>query len=227
MGLLNGPEDRASGDDATGSPTPPAVPPAVPPGAQPAVEPGARTRERILAAAAKSIREVGIRRTTVGQVSRLAKVSRSTIYRHWTDKEELITDTFRRTTRIFIGNLVAELEGESTLTGRLQKNAVYLRERLHVSGLLGLDETEPQRAALLLTRDLPLHARAWIDIYEPWVREAQESGEIRADLDPRRTSEWIMRVMVSMVTTPGVEVDLDDRADLETFVREYLVDGLR
>ena len=45
-------------------------------------------------------------------------------------------------------------------------------------------------------------------------------------LDITRAAEWVLRVVVSLVTLPGDAVDADDPASVNRFVREFLVPGL-
>lgn len=53
-----------------------------------------RTRAKVLAAANGLLREVGFAEVTVEQISERSGVSRSTLYRHWTTREEILRDAF-------------------------------------------------------------------------------------------------------------------------------------
>lgn len=205
---------RSSGPEAKSKTT--ATPP-TPPSA---------TEDAVLHAAAESIRAHGIRRTTIETVARNAAVSRGTIYRYWPTKGALITATFSRAAGEFIGESLAVIERESTLIDRLIANARLVRTYVPERVLLGLDETEPRTVAVLLTTDLPQLMAPWIDLWVPYIQAAQAEGEVRASLDPRRAAEWMLRILVSVVTTPGVTVDLDDPHDLGDFLRDHLIAGL-
>ena len=184
------------------------------------------TEEIILAAAATCIRSNGVRRTTIEEVARVAGVSRGTVYRYWPTKDDLVTAAFSRATAEFVQESLAVIHAESTLIDRLVANARLVRAYMPAQTLLGLDETEPEAVALLLTRDLPALMAPWIEIWVPYVEQAKATGEVRSGLDPRRVAEWVLRIIVSVVTTPGVSVDLDDPEDLGRFLRDHLVAGL-
>ena len=45
--------------------------------------------------------------------------------------------------------------------------------------------------------------RQWIDDVAPYLSEAQRAGLIRADLDAAEAAEWILRVILSLLTIEG------------------------
>lgn len=59
--------------------------------ADPRVE---RTRAKVLSAAAELLREVGFADVTIEQISGRSGVSRSTMYRHWNTREEILSEAF-------------------------------------------------------------------------------------------------------------------------------------
>jgi AcrR family transcriptional regulator len=62
-----------------------------------------RQRERLLRAMASCTSELGYQNTTVADVVRVAKTSRSAFYEHFADKQECFLEVYRRTTAAFIG----------------------------------------------------------------------------------------------------------------------------
>jgi AcrR family transcriptional regulator len=61
-----------------------------------------RQRERLLRAMASCASELGYQNTTVADVVRVAKTSRSAFYEHFADKQECFLEVYRRTTAAFI-----------------------------------------------------------------------------------------------------------------------------
>lgn len=184
------------------------------------------TEDALVDAATASIRDVGVRRTTIEGVARAAGVSRGTVYRYFPSKDALVTAVFSRATGVFVTDTVAILERDDPLVDRIIANATYARSFVTEQALLGLDATEPETVAVLLTRGLAPLMEPWLDLWVPYVEQAQRDGEVRASLDARRVAEWVLRVIVSVVTTPAVSVDLDDPAQLAAFLGEHLGQGL-
>jgi AcrR family transcriptional regulator len=60
-------------------------------------------RERLLQAMASCTSELGYQATTVGDVVRVARTSRSAFYEHFTDKQECFLEVYRELTSAFIG----------------------------------------------------------------------------------------------------------------------------
>jgi AcrR family transcriptional regulator len=61
-----------------------------------------RQRERLLRAMAQCASELGYQSTTVADVVRVAKTSRSAFYEHFADKQDCFLEVYRRTTAAFI-----------------------------------------------------------------------------------------------------------------------------
>ena len=58
------------------------------------------------------------------------------------------------------------------------------------------------------------------------LEDARARGEVRADLDVPRAAEWVMRVVLSLVTVPGHAVAVDDPGSVAAFLEEFLLVGL-
>src|SRR5947209_10611756 len=69
----------------------------------PAEEVSERQRERLLRAMASCASDLGYQNTTVADVVRVAKTSRSAFYEHFADKQECFLEVYSRTTAAFIG----------------------------------------------------------------------------------------------------------------------------
>jgi AcrR family transcriptional regulator len=68
----------------------------------PAEEVAERQRERLLRAMASCASELGYQKTTVGEVVRIARTSRTAFYEHFADKEACFLEAYRQMTAAFI-----------------------------------------------------------------------------------------------------------------------------
>jgi AcrR family transcriptional regulator len=204
----------------------------LPPSSQPTREgrdaPGASTdtRQAILVAAEASIRRWGIRRFSMNDVARGAGVSRMSVYRHFADRDALVLAVLERLADQTVAASTPAILRRRSLAAQIAEAAVFVCH-LDAELDLGLENRpgEGEQAALQLAHVRRLLDR-WIEFWVPRLAEARERGEVRADLDLRQAGEWIMRMILSLVTVPSVTVDLDDPDAVRRFVRDHIVSGL-
>jgi AcrR family transcriptional regulator len=94
----------------------------------PPAEVRARQRERLLRAMGQCVSERGYVETTIADVVRVARTSRSVFYRHYSDKEQCFLETYRKMTKVRIRASLAAAEQESGWQDKLDAGiATYFR----------------------------------------------------------------------------------------------------
>jgi len=188
---------------------------------------GASTRERLLDAAERTIRRLGIDRFGMGDVADAAALSRGSVYRYFPDRDALIEAVLLRTAERFVARSEAAVRTRKTLAAQVAEAAVFIRAHLHDEVLtLQLPGKSDTLFAALLTANLGGVVARWIDFWQPFLAEAAVRGEIRARLDRREAAEWIVRLMLSLAVMPSAVVDLDDAVAVRAYVARYIVRGL-
>jgi hypothetical protein len=105
--------------------------------------------------------------------------------------------------------------------------AVFIRQHLGDEILtLRLPAEGDSLLATLMSAQIERLLSQWIDFWLPFLGDAEERGEIRAGLDHRRASEWIVRSMFSFAVMPSVTFDMDDPDAVRSFVHDHLIAGL-
>jgi len=190
-------------------------------------EPAAATPERILRAAEECVRRWGIRRVSMGDVALQAGVSRGSVYRYFTDRDALVQAVLERVAEVHVAEAEPAVRRQRTLAGKVAEAAVVVRNLAEDERSLGLHEHpgEPELATLRLASGR-MFGR-WVDFWIPFLEAARADGEVRADLDLRQASEWIMRILISLVTVPSATIALDDPKQVRRFIEDYLVRGFR
>ena len=148
--------------------------------------------EGILAAAAGVFVEKGYDRATLREVAREAGVSTGAVYAHFRTKEELLFEICRRQAEAQAGALRGALASFSPEDGGFEAAfgaalAPFLslhegeaRRREMVNLLFWYESVrEPELGALVREA-----MGSWRDAVAGRVREEQEAGRLRADLDP-------------------------------------------
>jgi AcrR family transcriptional regulator len=139
-----------------------------------------RTVAKVLAAAHRLLETEGLASVTFGRVSRETGVSRTTLYRHWSNPSELISEAWAR---VAPSNRVAHtavLEDDLVAVFRAVRDVVESSTmRRSLPALLLAAQRDPVISSL--------HAQFVRDRRQPIVerlRAAIAGGEIRADADP-------------------------------------------
>jgi hypothetical protein len=65
-----------------------------------------------------------------------------------------------------------------------------------------------------------------VELWKPLVQAAQRTGEVGADVDAARASEWIVRMLLSFELLPPIGVNLDSPRSVKRFVGDHIVAGL-
>lgn len=137
--------------------------------------------EAILEATRAALVELGWSKLTMGDVATRAGVAKTTLYRRWGNKNELVVDA--------VAVLFDELELPDL--GSLQADIAHVV--LQFATLLERPETQTALMAVVAesTRDVPLRERIRASIVDRQKRlvldgrrRAQERGELPADPDP-------------------------------------------
>jgi AcrR family transcriptional regulator len=185
------------------------------------------TRDRLLSAAERCLRRSGIRRTTMIEVAVEAGLSRAALYKHFPDKASLIVAALVRTDETFWADAHARVSGAQGIAAQVAEAVRMSRQHQPGALFLQLKTEEPGAFAETVGTGLREMMPGMAVFWHSYLEAARSHGEVRADLDIVRAGEWVMRIVLSLVTVPGDAVDVDDPASVGRFVEEFLVAGLR
>ena len=179
---------------------------------------------RILDAGEECIHRFGIRRTSMGEVARVGKLSRGSIYRHFGDKESLIQGVFRRRQALFLNRTEAALEKLPTLVDKVTHAVVAGRKDTQEGIFASLAQTEPYTVASMFLD--PAFYRRSVAFWPPHIEQAQMQGEIASDLDVSAATDLVMRLAVSMTLFPQMGLELKSSAQIRSYLERMLLTGL-
>lgn len=187
----------------------------------------AATEQRILDAARTCFSRFGLQKTVMEDIAREADLSRGSLYRYFPDKESLYRAVSARETKYFIDDIARRTARARSLETKIERVLMAAVEFLYDNPMnAAMAATDPEAfAATLSTNGRDLLALA-VEAIIPMVQEAIEAGEVRADVDPPRAAEWIVRMALSLISTPSVTFDRDDPAELRRFLSDFLLPGL-
>lgn len=185
----------------------------------------------MLAACEVCLRREGVRGTTMVAVADEAGISRAALYKHFPDKATLVLATIARTDERFWADAHRRVARRRTLVGQVCEAVQVAREQERApepqSLVAHLRRTDRSELAAVLDTGLRQAFPALAEFWVPHLARAVERGEVRADLDVTRAAEWVMRIILSLVTVPGGVVDVDDPVALRRFLADFLLAGFR
>ncbi|MEV2243342.1 TetR/AcrR family transcriptional regulator [Streptomyces sp. NPDC049970] len=179
--------------------------------------------EQILDAAREQFTTFGLRRSTVDDVAKRAKVSRVTVYRRIGNKDSLVSACLLREYRRFVVDVDEAVAALPTVEDRLVAGFVavlrHIREHPLVGGLLRL---EPEIMLPFLTLESGPALVAIRGYLADRLRSAQ-LAEGRPETDQTPVAELMVRITVSFLLNPVSCFELDDDEQVGAFARRYLV----
>lgn len=183
-------------------------------------------RERLLDATEACLRRDGIRRTTVAHVAEEAGISRAWLYRQFPDKTSLVGAALVRLDEAFWQDAHARIADQRGLAAQVAE-AVALARALQPGPLMiKLRDQEPDAFHAVVGTGVRQIVPGLAGFWHRYLEAGRDVGELRADLDISGAAEWVLRVVLSLVTVPGEAVNADDKASVRAYVQEFLVPGL-
>ncbi|TXK43988.1 TetR/AcrR family transcriptional regulator [Nonomuraea sp. C10] len=182
------------------------------------------TRARILDAAYEQFSRMGIRRSTMEDVARRAKVSRITVYRRFATKDALVEHVVRREFRRYFDQFLIDIEQAGTAADRVVLGFVSSLRTIRDNPLIGgLIAAEPDLLIPSMITDGGRTLATVRRFVAGQLRREQRAGHVAADLDADLVAELMVRISASFLSTPSQLIDLDDDEQLAAVARQFLV----
>jgi hypothetical protein len=126
----------------------------------------------------------------------------------------------------FFGQLGVTLGPTSDFCAFLERALPLARKEVLAHEVLQkVLETEPDRLMPLITVEQH-HVIGYLSAYFlPLLEHDRDAGLVRADVDLGRAAEYVARMALSLIASPGRH-DLDDPEEVRRLVRHELLGGL-
>jgi AcrR family transcriptional regulator len=172
------------------------------------------TRARIMLAAVQQCEEFGLRRTTMDDVARRARLSRATLYRHFESKDAVVQAVILAEAGRFFDRLDVALDGLEHTDERLVEGFAFALQYVRRHALLHkLLRTEPEALLPYLLGDSRLIP----------IATAAVAERIPGDTS---TAELIVRLVLSLALSPDSSLGIEDAEGARRLARRYLVPGM-
>jgi len=181
-------------------------------------------REQILDAAVACYERAGVHKTTMEHIARQAKVTRTTVYRYFQSRGEVLNGVIMRATLIMVMELqrrVAETRGFGEFIVEAAFNAYELIPASPVLRLL-LSEDAPVLHRVYVTSSEVLNLA--VEFLRPRFEEAVGNGELRDSVELITLTDWVIHVISAYLLAPPNP--LCPTTDLREALRRYLEPAL-
>ena len=182
--------------------------------------------ERILDAALKQFELLGIRRSTVEDITRRSGLARVTLYRTFANKDAIVEAVLLRELGRFLSELAAEAGGYAEAEDKLVEGFVFtlttMRDHALLQRLLAT-ESETVLPFLTVEGDSVIQTASSFLAHQLAVALPNDR---RTQIELLEVAEVTVRVIVSFVLTPSQNVALGDDDAARSFARRYLVPPL-
>lgn len=185
-------------------------------------------RTQILDAAMDCFSQLGISKTSVQDIARMAGLSRGTVYRYFDDREVLINAAIEYGANRYYLDAAEAMAKKQTLAEQAgamaEVNAKTLLEHRMRNRLMA-DDAELMRHIIA---DSDGTVRRTTQFLIPYVQAAKLRGEVAPNLDVAAASEWLARMINSFLTVQkSPNFDMSKPRAIGRFVARFAVTGLR
>jgi AcrR family transcriptional regulator len=165
--------------------------------------------DRILDAAAACVLAVGVKRVTMTDIARRARVSRPTVYRRWSDTNGVLAALM--TARI--AGVLDEVPSHGADREALVQRVVRVAQRIQADEIvMSVLHDAPEFAMVYIAERLGTSQRILIDALARELKVAQDGGTVRAG-NPRQLAAMCLLITQSAVQSARmVEPILDSDA---------------
>jgi AcrR family transcriptional regulator len=184
------------------------------------------TRERILVAATQCFLQLGIAKSTMHDVARVADLSRGTVYRYFPDRQSLVDATVSLHAQRYYDEAARAMAPVPTLAGQIGAfGEVFARTFTnHRYGGPVPDDLDLFR---IMASDVDGARRRMSTFLLPYVADAKDRGELGQEVDEREASELLARMLMSLTVMPrSVAFDIERPATVRRYLERYAVAGL-
>ena len=142
-------------------------------------------RSLITEAAVDVFAEKGFRQARVSDIARKAGVADGTIYLYFKNKEDILLSIFEEKMDLLLARLGEALEGAETPEERIRRFASFHFEQVRTNRAAAeVLQVELRLSNKFLKEYRPEKLWAYLGVFGQIVREGQEKGNFRTDIDP-------------------------------------------
>lgn len=169
--------------------------------------------------------QAGLDGTSMEDVATAAGMARSTLYRYFREKDDLILAVMEQESVALAATLAAQIEpglsfGEYIVEGVLLA-VKHVPAHPVLSKMFAPDSLATSSRVALMSNRLTEVA---IKVIEPEIQAAQQAGDLPASLTANMMMDWLIRIVFSLLTMPSDQTR--DEAQTRVLLQTMLLPAL-
>jgi AcrR family transcriptional regulator len=176
-------------------------------------------RDRLLDAAETCYARHGVARTTVDDIAAAASVHRTTVYKYFPGRDEILVGVLLRDSEQVIAGAERQLRGDGSFAERMAGAFRHASKGIRDSTYLRL-LFSPEAADLTVrvaSASEQFRARTERALL-PFVEDAIDRGELRTELGAQEVVSWLVRASFMLLLEHGGQAGTGAVRDMERFV---------
>jgi AcrR family transcriptional regulator len=180
-------------------------------------------RTPILDAAFNAFLDFGVKRTSMGEIARRARLSSATLYRRFATKSDLLQAVGLREVRRFLADVDRRIDQMAGADEQIIELYVAMTTGLHRHRLLRrVIDIEPDIVLPKLTTEGFPVIELGRDYLVEFIRRLQSEGKLPA-YAPEPFAEVLARAALTLALTPQTGIPLKDDQAARQFVRTHIL----
>ncbi len=189
----------------------------------------AATRNTILDAAVSLYKQHGIDKTSISAVIEASDVGRTTFYRHFTDRDDLLSQTLIRDFESLMDDFQKATRRYDTIEEQIEEDMLWFLDQFAQRGALSLLFSETQwHRYQQASQTLGSFRRAAIACATPTYERAVSEGRLRPAITLEKYIDWASFVVMSLqvVKLPATATRMHSREMLRNFLVPSLISDI-
>lgn len=186
---------------------------------------GEQTRRKIIESAAPIFNKKGYEGTSLGDLMHATGLKKGGIYRHFANKEQLAAEAFDYSSQEALNARLFHVDDKASGIDKLKQFiSNFIENRPPVSGgcpilntAVDADDGNP-----VLRARVSKALRSWLDRLQIIIQQAQERGEIRADVNPKSAATLIVASLEGALMISRIQLSDESLRLLQAHLYEYL-----
>ncbi|MEH6519411.1 MAG: TetR/AcrR family transcriptional regulator [Halioglobus sp.] len=183
------------------------------------------TLQKILDAALECYGAKGIAQTTLDEVAKAAGIGRTTLYRYVDNRDDLLNKVVYRDAQQQQEEMDVLTRYHDNLADSIVDSIVHIMRGRRVRPMNVLLFGSGEEAGIDRVNLSPANFYGMAEkLLGPLFEKASEAGQIRPGVTLEQLSQWVARVILSLITYP--EEFLEDENALRVFLQTFLVPSI-